>query len=70
MARRLDLLDRMEAGGLDRGAEPGLGVRDLGVRRHDVDPLAREQLADGHQARRQDRGAAASAATGPGPRGM
>src|SRR6187431_2304173 len=47
----------MEAGGLDRGAEPGFRVRDLGIRRHDVDAFGRQHLADGHQARRQDRGA-------------
>jgi hypothetical protein len=40
VARRLDLLDRLEPGGLDRAAEPGLGVRDLGVRGDDVDPSA------------------------------
>ncbi len=60
----------METGGLDRGAELGLGVGHLGIRRHDVDPLGRQQLADGHQARRQDHRRAASPSTGPGPRGM
>ena len=59
----------METGALDRRAEAGLGVGDLGIRRHDVDPLRRERLADGHQARREHAGPAASASTGPGPRG-
>ena len=51
VARRLDLLDRVEPGGLDRAAEPGLGVGDLGVRGDDVDPVGREVVGRGPRAR-------------------
>ena len=43
VTRRLDLLDRVEPGSLDRGAEPGLGVGDLRVGGDDIDPVRRER---------------------------
>ena len=55
VARGLDLLDGMEAGRLDRGAEGALGVGDLGVRGDHVDPLPRQRVADRDQARGEGR---------------
>ena len=53
VTRRLDLLDLVEPRGLDRAAEPGLRVGDLGVRGDDVDPVGREVVGQGDDARRE-----------------
>ena len=53
VARRLDLLDRMEPGRFDRGAEGPLGGGDLGIRGDDVDPLPGHRVTDRDQTRRQ-----------------
>ncbi len=50
MARRLDLLDRPEAGGPDLCSVAALGG-DLRVAGHDVDAARRKVLGDGHEAR-------------------
>ena len=54
VARRLDLLDRLEPRGVDRGHEPGVRGRDLGVRGHDIDAgrgqgVAHRDLAGGER---------------------
>ncbi len=50
VARRLDLLDRVEAGGADLGCVATLGG-DLRVAGHDVDAGACEMIGDGHEPR-------------------
>ena len=67
VARRLDLLDRLEPGGLDRRAEAGVRGRHLGVGGDDVDPVVRPARRRSRPGAR--RGPPARRRAGPGPRG-
>ena len=65
VARRLDLLDRVEPGGLDRRPVAAVRGRDLGVGRDDVDPVGRQRVGERDQASRRAASGAAPMATGP-----